>query len=53
MGLIDRGWTLPLENKTLPIYFKENRYSTHLIGLQHETIEPFTLGYDTISERFF
>jgi len=53
MGLVNRGWTLPNENKTLPMYLKENGYSTHLIGLQHESQKPSTLGYDTISERFF
>jgi len=53
MGLVNRGWTLPEDNKTLPMYLKENGYSTHLIGLQHESRTPSNLGYDTISERFF
>ena len=53
MGLTDRGWSLPKENKTIPIYLKKYGYSTHLIGLQHETKDPNTLGYDTITERFF
>jgi N-sulfoglucosamine sulfohydrolase len=53
MGLVNRGWTLPLENKTLPMYLKENGYSTHLIGLQHESLNPSDLGYDTLTERFF
>ncbi|MFX0144129.1 MAG: sulfatase [Candidatus Hodarchaeota archaeon] len=51
MGLVDRGWTLPKNNKTLTMYLKENGYSTHLIGLQHESRDPTTLGYDTISKR--
>jgi arylsulfatase A-like enzyme len=51
MGLVDRGWTLPTTNKTLPMYLKENGYSTHLIGLQHESRDPTTLGYDTITKR--
>ncbi len=51
MGLIDRGWTLPEENKTLPMYLKENGYTTHLIGFQHEAFNAYTLGYDTISKR--
>ena len=51
MGLVDRGWTLPTINKTLPLYLKENGYSTHLIGLQHESRDPTTLGYNTISKR--
>lgn len=51
MGLVHRGWTLPPSNKTLPMYLKENGYSTHLIGLQHESRDPTTLGYDTVSKR--
>jgi N-sulfoglucosamine sulfohydrolase len=51
MGLIDRGWTLPEENKTLPMYLKESGYSTHLLGFQHESFNAKTLGYDTISKR--
>jgi arylsulfatase A-like enzyme len=46
MGLVNRGWTLPETNKTLPMYLKENGYATHLIGLQHESRNPSTLGYD-------
>ena len=48
MGLVNRGWTLPDSNKTFPMYLKENGYSTHLIGLQHESLDPSTLGYDSI-----
>jgi len=51
MGLVDRGWTLPESNKTLPMYLKENGYSTHLMGFQHEAFDAHTLGYDTISKR--
>lgn len=51
MGLVDRGWTLPESNKTLPMYLKENGYSTHLMGFQHEVFDAHTLGYDTISKR--
>jgi arylsulfatase A-like enzyme len=53
MGLVNRGWTLPETNKTLPMYLKENGYSTHLIGLQHESRDPSTLGYDTIVPQRF
>ncbi len=53
MGLVNRGWNLPEENKTLPGYLKENGYTTHLIGLQHETWDPPALGYDMVSKRFF
>ncbi|MFX1492840.1 MAG: sulfatase [Promethearchaeota archaeon] len=51
MGLVDRGWTLSETNKTLPMYLKENGYTTHLLGFQHEAFDAYTLGYDTISKR--
>jgi arylsulfatase A-like enzyme len=51
MGLANRGWNLPDNNKTLPMYLKENGYTTHLVGLQHETNYPEKLGYDTMSKR--
>ncbi|MFX1570533.1 MAG: sulfatase [Promethearchaeota archaeon] len=53
MGLVNRGWNLPVENITLPKFLKNKGYSTHLIGVQHEALKPVTLGYDTMSERFF
>ena len=53
MGLVNRGWSLPKTNKTIPMYLKENGYSTHLIGFQHETKDLSTLGYDTVSKRVF
>jgi len=53
MGLVNRGWTLPEGNKTIPMYLKEQGYTTHLIGFQHEASDPSTLGYDTISKRVF
>jgi len=51
IGLLDRGWTLPEKNKTLPIYLKEQGYTTHLMGFQHEAFDAYSLGYDTISKR--
>ncbi|MFX0136101.1 MAG: sulfatase-like hydrolase/transferase, partial [Candidatus Hodarchaeota archaeon] len=51
MGIVDKGWTLPERNKTLPMYLKEQGYTTHLIGFQHEAFNAYTLGYDTISKR--
>ncbi|MHA1488205.1 MAG: sulfatase family protein [Promethearchaeota archaeon] len=51
MGLVNLGWSLPETNKTLPIYLKENGYTTHLLGLQHESLDAHSLGYDTISKR--
>ncbi|MGV9172325.1 MAG: sulfatase [Promethearchaeia archaeon] len=51
MGLVNRGWTLPASNKTIPMFLRENGYSTHLMGFQHEAHEVETLGYDTYSKR--
>lgn len=51
MGLVNRGWTLPSTNKTIPMYLREQGYSTHLIGFQHEARDVETLGYDTYSKR--
>jgi len=51
MGLVNLGWTLPPHNKTMPMYLRENGYTTHLLGLQHESIDVKTLGYDTVSKR--
>jgi len=51
MGLVNRGWSLPPKNKTIPMYLREAGYSTHLIGLQHEARDVKTLGYDTVSKR--
>ena len=51
MGLVNLGWSLPESNNTLPMYLKKNGYTTHLMGLQHESLEAETLGYDQISKR--
>ena len=51
MGLVNRGWSLPSSNKTIPMYLREAGYSTHLIGLQHEARDVNTLGYETVSKR--
>lgn len=51
MGLANQGWSLPDNNKTLPMYMKELGYTTHLVGLQHETNFPEKLGYNTMSRR--
>jgi arylsulfatase A-like enzyme len=51
MGLVNLGWSMPSDNKTLAMFLKENGYTTHLLGLQHESLDAKTLGYDTISKR--
>jgi len=45
MGLAHIGWELHQKEKTLPMYFNEADYSTHLFGLQHESADPRRLGY--------
>ncbi|HOL55217.1 MAG TPA: sulfatase [bacterium] len=49
MGLVNRGWELSLNEKTLPQYLKEAGYSTYLFGFQHERRDPVTLGYDYVA----
>jgi len=51
MGLVNLGWTLPENNKTLPMYLREKGYNTYLLGLQHESKDASTLGYDYVSKR--
>jgi arylsulfatase A-like enzyme len=51
MGLTNRGWNLSKSNKTISMYQREIGHSTHLVGLQHETNFPETLGYDTMNKR--
>ncbi|MFX1324286.1 MAG: sulfatase [Promethearchaeota archaeon] len=51
LGLVNLGWTLPENNKTLPMYLRECGYSTYLIGLQHESLNVSSLGYDSVGER--
>ncbi len=51
MGLVNRGWSLPEANTTLPMYLKRAGYTTHLLGFQHESADAETLGYDTVSPR--
>jgi arylsulfatase A-like enzyme len=51
MGLVNLGWTLPHLSKTFPMYLREDGYDTHLIGLEHESRDIKTLGYNHISQR--
>jgi arylsulfatase A-like enzyme len=52
MGLVNLGWTLPESNFTLPMYLREYGYTTHLLGLQHESLFVSNLGYDFVSKRY-
>ncbi|MHA2392409.1 MAG: sulfatase family protein [Promethearchaeota archaeon] len=51
LGLVNLGWTLPENNETLPMYLREYGYSTHLLGLQHESLNVSSLGYEDVGER--
>jgi arylsulfatase A-like enzyme len=51
MGLTNYGWNLPEHNKTIPNLLRQNGYSTHLIGLQHEHAKAESLGYDEVTDR--
>jgi N-sulfoglucosamine sulfohydrolase len=53
MGLVNLGWTLPETNKTLPMFLRDNGYTTYLVGLQHESRDNSTLGYDLIIPQRF
>lgn len=48
MGLVNRGWTLPENTPTLPSRLAAAGYRTALIGEQHESREPGTLGYQEV-----
>lgn len=50
IGLAHKEFAWKMDNtvKTLPEYLKPAGYETHLFGLQHETTEPKTLGYQHI-----
>ncbi|MFW9875309.1 MAG: sulfatase-like hydrolase/transferase [Candidatus Thorarchaeota archaeon] len=51
LGLVNLDWTLPENIKTLRMCLRENSYSTHLLGLQHESLDVSSLGYDNVGER--
>lgn len=48
MGLVNRGWSLPEFNETLPKIWNKAGYSTHLIGLQHEHDTAEEIGYRNV-----
>ncbi|MBS3813124.1 sulfatase-like hydrolase/transferase, partial [Candidatus Bipolaricaulota bacterium] len=42
------GWELDDGEKTLPEYLTGAGYETHLFGLQHESRDPRSLGYEYV-----
>lgn len=49
IGLAHLGWQIGANEVTLPMYLNAARYSTHLLGHQHEHPEPARLGYQHIT----
>jgi len=47
LGLAHRGFVMQPE-KHLANYLHRHGYTCHLRGIQHETRDPFALGYDTV-----
>ena len=48
MGLLHRGWDIPGDVKSIPLYLKEGGYETFLFGFQHERQDPVKSGYEHI-----
>lgn len=51
MGLTHHGWELNEDERTLPMYLREEGYQTQLIGYQHEADDPKDLGYQNNTPR--
>ncbi len=45
-ALTNRGWDLPLEERTMENYLKDAGYFTQLFGFQHERTDPADFGFD-------
>lgn len=50
MGLAHTGWEYHSEEQTLPELLRPAGYRSALIGLQHESSDPTTLGYDEVQQ---
>lgn len=48
MGLSHVGWEYAANERTLPMELGEAGYRTTLIGLQHESSDPRSLGFDEV-----
>ena len=48
MGLSHQGWEYNSSERTLPMLLRQVGYYTSLVGLQHESSDPTTLGYDEV-----
>ncbi|WP_129785861.1 sulfatase family protein [Promicromonospora panici] len=48
MGLAHLGWEYHANEHTLPMLLSRHGYHSVLVGLQHESSDPTTLGYDEV-----
>ncbi|MEM9914000.1 MAG: sulfatase [Planctomycetota bacterium] len=48
IGLVPQGWAYHEGERTLPMLLREHGYHTALIGQQHESHRPETLGFDEL-----
>ena len=48
MGLAHLGWEYHANERTLPMLLADAGYRSVLVGLQHESSDPSTLGYDEV-----
>ena len=48
IGLTHRGFHLNLGEPLLPALLAGEGYSTHLFGFQHESSDPYALGYQEV-----
>ncbi len=50
MALAHLGWEYHPEERTLPSYLGDAGYHTALIGLQHESRDPTSIGFDQVTQ---
>jgi len=48
IGLAHRGFRLNMNEPLLPALLKHAGYSTYLFGFQHESSDPYSLGYQKV-----
>ena len=48
IGLTHRGFRLNQDEPLLPAILAKNGYSTYLFGFQHESPDPYSLGYQKV-----
>jgi arylsulfatase A-like enzyme len=50
MGLAHLGWEYHVNERPLPLLLADAGYRSVLVGLQHESSDPSTLGYDEVDD---